>query len=102
MGTPERRSNIRTNSTATQKGRGEITNAQTCQGSDVRLRDEVNACLCANQDIDVSDIRVSIERGAVCLQGTTASHVMRTRIVDLVSDCAAVELIRNSIRLADQ
>jgi len=42
-----------------------------------------------------------VARGAVLLEGTTSSHLTRTRIVDLVSNCTAVLLIRSSIRLAD-
>jgi len=76
--------------------------SQKCKNSDLRLRDEVYACLCSTPDLDVGDIRMTVARGAVFLEGTTSSHLTRTRIVDLVSNCAAVLLIRSSIRLADR
>jgi len=68
---------------------------------DLRLREELSACFSANPDIDIGGIKVTVSHGSVILEGTAPSHLTRTHIVDLVSSCATVVLIRSSIRLAD-
>jgi len=102
MGLSEKKlSDVRASGLATLSVKGGSVRSQRCHHSDLRLRDEVYACLCADPDLDIGDIRMTVARGAVLLEGTTSSHLTRTRIVDLVSNCTAVLLIRSSIRLAD-
>ena len=59
----------------------------------------VEARLCGRDDLEIDSLKVSVDRGTVFLHGTVSSDRVRSLILDEVSDCAGVSVIRNNIRL---
>lgn len=59
---------------------------------------QVKACLDRSRP-DTAGVTVRVERGVVVLEGRVADDATRSRILDLVSACSGVNLIRSRLRL---
>lgn len=66
--------------------------------SDERLLEDVCERL-SHSGLDVSDVSVSVEQGAVSLEGTVSSRRVKHAVEDCVDDCLGVEDIHNRIRV---
>ncbi len=69
------------------------------QRSDERIREDVCERLGALDDVDVSDVSVSVEQGTVRLSGTVAQRSDKHRIEDVADDSVGVREIDNRIRV---
>src|SRR5690554_5003394 len=66
--------------------------------SDERLREDICERL-AYSGLDVSDVEVKVDQGAVTLEGTVAHRSSKHTIEDYVDDCMGVQDIDNRIRV---
>lgn len=69
------------------------------QRSDERIREDVCERLSALDDVDVSDVSVSVEQGKVILTGTVGHRADKHRIEDIADDSAGVRDVDNQIRV---
>ncbi len=69
------------------------------QRSDERIREDVCERLSALDDVDVSDVSVSVEQGKVTLSGTVGHRADKHRIEDIADDSAGVRDIDNQIHV---
>lgn len=69
------------------------------QRSDERIREDVCERLSALDDVDVSDVSVSVEQGKVILTGTVGHRADKHRIEDIADDSAGVRDVDNRIRV---
>ncbi len=68
--------------------------------SDERIQEEVCERLThAPEYVDVSDVSVAVQNGAVTLEGTVINRHMKHRIEDIVDQCSGVQDIDNRIRV---
>lgn len=65
---------------------------------DAMVLRQVKACIDRARP-DTAGVTVGIERGVVVLEGRVADDSARRRILDLVSACSGVKLIRSRLRL---
>ncbi len=70
------------------------------QRSDDRIQDDVCTRLSALDDVDVSEVSVSVHEGRVTLSGTVEDRWEKYRVEDVADDCAGVRDIDNQIRIA--
>lgn len=66
--------------------------------SDERLRELINEQL-TDADLDASDIEVTVEAGAVTLQGSVSQRWMKHQAEDIVDECSGVTDIHNQLRV---
>ena len=66
---------------------------------DERIREEVNDVLCDDDQIDASEIIVSVENGEVSLSGTVSDRRAKRRAEDLVEEISGVTNVENRIRV---
>ncbi|MCO5100247.1 MAG: CBS domain-containing protein [Burkholderiaceae bacterium] len=69
------------------------------QRSDERIREDVCERLAALDDVDVSDVSVSVEQGTVRLTGSVVQRSDKHRIEDVADDSAGVRDVDNQIRV---
>lgn len=69
------------------------------QRSDERIREDVCERLSALDDVDVSDVSVSVEQGTVRLTGSVVERGDKHRIEDVADDSIGVRDIDNQIRV---
>jgi osmotically-inducible protein OsmY len=69
------------------------------QRSDERIREDVCERLAAELDVDVSEVSVEVNNGAVRLDGTVPHRQMKHRIEDISAACAGVKDVENRIRV---
>lgn len=67
--------------------------------SDERITEDLNERLMQDDEIDASDVEVSVSDGTVTLEGTVSQRAMKHRIEDLAEACAGVKDIENRIRV---
>ncbi len=67
--------------------------------SDDRIREDVSDRLMYRDDIDSSEVSVSVASGKVTLDGTVPERRMKHAIEDLAEDCAGVKEVDNRIRV---
>jgi osmotically-inducible protein OsmY len=64
------------------------------------MADRIWTRLNQRPDLELGDIQLHVERDSVRVTGLVATDAARRRIVDFVSACAGVRVVRNGIRLA--
>ncbi|MCD6680759.1 MAG: CBS domain-containing protein [Burkholderiaceae bacterium] len=69
------------------------------QRSDERIREDVCERLASLDDVDVSDVSVSVEQGTVRLTGSVAQRGDKHRIEDVADDSVGVRDVDNQIRV---
>jgi len=69
------------------------------QRSDERIREDVCERLAALDDVDVSDVSVSVQQGTVRLTGSVVERSDKHRIEDVADDSAGVRDVDNQIRV---
>lgn len=69
------------------------------QRSDERIREDVCERLASLDDVDVSDVSVSVQQGKVTLTGTVAERADKHRVEDMADDCIGVRDVDNQIRV---
>lgn len=69
------------------------------QRSDERIREDVCERLASLDDVDVSDVSVSVQQGKVTLTGTVDDRADKHRIEDVADDCVGVREVDNQIRV---
>lgn len=67
--------------------------------SDERIREDVCEQLWDAHDLDVGDVSVQVESGAVTLEGTVPHRQMKHRIEDIAAASAGVHDVHNNIRV---
>lgn len=67
--------------------------------SDERITEDLNEWLMRDDDIDATDINVSVSNGEVTLEGTVEQRWMKHRIEDLAERCPGVKDVENRIRV---
>lgn len=67
--------------------------------SDERIRDELCERLSEADDIDASEIDVSVRNGVAILQGEVMDRWMKYRAEDLADSCAGVKDVQNALRI---
>jgi BON domain len=72
------------------------------QRSDERLLEEVNERLTEHDDLDASEISVSVEKSEVTLNGTVNSRDEKRLAEDLADDVSGVEHVQNNLRVQKQ
>lgn len=86
------------------------TAASAAQNSDARITqaicerlsrpaEDLELADLANEHLDVSDVRVSVEGGRVTLEGTVPERRMKPAIEALVDACPGVQDIDNRLRV---
>jgi hypothetical protein len=78
------------------RGRG----PKNYQRSDDRIREEVCERLTDADDVDATDIDVSVSGGTVTLSGSVDERYAKRRAEDIVESVAGVRDVENSIRIA--
>jgi hypothetical protein len=69
------------------------------QRTDARIADDVNQRLFDDDDVDATDIEVSVSSGEVTLSGTVADREMKQRTDDLVAHVSGVLQVLNHLRI---
>jgi osmotically-inducible protein OsmY len=69
--------------------------------SDERLREIICERLTDDPFIDASDVAVSVDNGAVTVQGTVQVRRQKYAIEDLIADVPGVTELHNDIRVAN-
>ncbi len=69
------------------------------QRSDERIREDVCERLASLDDVDVSDVSVSVEQGKVVLTGSVVQRGDKHRIEDVADDSIGVREVDNQIRV---
>lgn len=72
------------------------------QRSDERLLEEVNERLMHDDDIDASEISVSVDKGEIMLSGTVNSRDEKRRAEDIADDVSGVQHVQNNLRVKKQ
>jgi hypothetical protein len=67
--------------------------------SDERIREEVNERLMQDEDLDPSEIEVTVQKGEVTLKGTVPDRSEKHRAEDLAEDVLGVKDVHNQIRV---
>ena len=67
---------------------------------DDRIFDDVCERLTIDEDVDASDIEVSVKSGVVTLSGTVADRWQKRRAEDVADSVGGVRDIENNIRVA--
>jgi hypothetical protein len=67
--------------------------------SDERIREEVNERLMQDEDLDPSEIEVTVQKGEVTLKGTVRDRTEKHRAEDLAEDVLGVKDVHNQIRV---
>jgi hypothetical protein len=67
--------------------------------SDERIREDICERLMLRDDIDASDITVTVGQGAVKLTGSVPERYMRYAIEEVVADCSGVVDIDNAVHV---
>lgn len=67
--------------------------------SDERITEDLNEKLAQDDEIDATDITVTVENGEVSLEGTVEQRWMKHRAEDLAERCPGVKDIDNRIRV---
>lgn len=70
--------------------------------SDERIREDLCERLAEADDIDASDIDVSVRNGVVSLQGEVEDRWMKYRAEDLADNCAGVKDVQNNLHVMPQ
>jgi CBS domain-containing protein/osmotically-inducible protein OsmY len=88
-------------STATRYGSQGMRNRgpRNWQRSDERIREDVCERLASLDDVDVSDVSVSVEQGTVRLTGSVVQRGDKHRIEDVADDSVGVRDVDNQIRV---
>lgn len=68
--------------------------------SDERIREEICERLCDDPFVDPSDVAVSVESGAVKLEGTIEDRPQKYRVEDIVEDCRGVREVQNHLAVS--
>lgn len=69
------------------------------QRSDERITEEVNQALADDDDLDASDIEVSVSSGEVTLTGTVSNRQAKRWAEDLVEGISGVNEVQNHLRV---
>lgn len=72
---------------------------KTFQRADNRLRDDICERLMYRDDIDPSDVTVTVDGGEVTLDGTVPERWMRYVIDDIAESVLGVQEVENNIRV---
>lgn len=67
--------------------------------SDERITEDLNEQLSQDDEIDATDINVSVSNGEVTLEGTVEQRWIKHRIEDLAERCSGVKEVENRIRV---
>lgn len=67
--------------------------------SDARIREEVNERLTWHDDIDATDIEVSVQDGEVTLTGVVEDRAAKRLAVDIVEDISGVRDVHNKLKV---
>ncbi|MBX3712862.1 MAG: BON domain-containing protein [Lysobacter sp.] len=67
--------------------------------SDERITEDLNERLMQDDDVDATNINVSVSNGEVTLEGTVEQRWMKHRIEDLAERCSGVKDVENRIRV---
>src|SRR5690349_20117835 len=67
--------------------------------SDEGIREQVCEHLSADPQLDLRDVRVTVERGVVQLEGTVSYRAMKHRIEDAAAACPGIKDVDNRIRV---
>jgi osmotically-inducible protein OsmY len=70
------------------------------QRSDERINEEVCQCLCDDDDLDASNIEVSVSSGEVTLTGHVPDRQSKRRAEDLTERISGVQNVQNSLRVS--
>jgi osmotically-inducible protein OsmY len=66
---------------------------------DERIREEINDVLSDDDQLDASDIVVSVDNGEVSLSGTVSDRRSKRRAEDLVEEISGVTNVENRIKV---
>jgi hypothetical protein len=66
---------------------------------DARIEEAVNAALTEADDVDATDIVISVSNGEVTLTGIVSSRAMKRRAEDVAERCSGVRDIFNNLRI---
>jgi osmotically-inducible protein OsmY len=66
---------------------------------DERIREEINDALWEDEQLDASEVIVSVQDGDVSLSGTVCDRASKRRAEDLVEDISGVKNVENRIRI---
>jgi osmotically-inducible protein OsmY len=69
------------------------------QRSDERLREDISERLMQSDEIDSSEVTITVASGKVTLEGTVPDRYMKHAIEDLVDACPGVQDIDNRVRV---
>lgn len=78
-----------------QRGKGPRSYAR----SDERITEDLCERLMQDDDIDATNINISVSNGEVALEGTVEQRWMKHRIEDLADRCSGVKDVENRIRV---
>jgi osmotically-inducible protein OsmY len=67
--------------------------------TDERIREEINEILSDDDQLDASEIVISVSNGEVSLTGTVSDRASKRRAEDLVENVAGVSHVENRIRI---
>ena len=67
--------------------------------SDDRITEEINDRLTYDDDIDATEITVSVDKGEVTLSGTVKSRSEKRRAEDIAQDLVGVTHLQNNLRV---
>lgn len=70
--------------------------------SDERIREDLNERLYHDDQIDASDVELSVSAGVVTLSGTVDERRLKYRIEDLAESCSGVVDVTNNLRVRTQ
>ncbi|MCK6592183.1 MAG: BON domain-containing protein [Polyangiaceae bacterium] len=70
--------------------------------SDERIREDICDRLMQHDDVDASDVEVTVSSGEVTLQGTVESRQMKHLIEDVIDAVQGVQEVHNQIRVKRQ
>lgn len=68
--------------------------------ADERIEEEINEALTRHEDIDASEIEVSVHDGEVTLSGTVSDRDAKRAAEDVAEACSGVKDVQNQLRVA--
>ena len=79
------------------KGRG----PKNYRRSDARISDDVHEALTNDDEVDASEIEVSVSEGEVTLTGTVHTRVAKRRAEEILDDLAGISHVHNQLRVVN-